>query len=428
MKITLRIALLVLMSGLLATGPNAWSAEGWSMTGGLKKLFNPAPKAAKKHLFQTPVRVVALWTPAMYNSPGMPPQRGFGGRLFFYNQKDQPVPVEGQLVVYGYNDSAPKQDARVPDRKFVFTAEQLSKHFSPGELGASYSIWIPWDPVGGPQLEISLLPVFTTLGGQVVMGEQSRNLLPGTTTPPPNPRQEQSVVQPIIIDHRVAPASYVASPEDVGGARGYSQGVEPGIYTHAMPAPQQENIRMTSIQLTPGLAERMIQASLQSQNQQQNNPPAQNPTAPDQPPTTTYPLPAQSMPPNVTTAPNATGQNPTVTNIAPQLGPHPASRSFNAPTADSRSWGPVVPRTQAQPTSKPGLATPGQGTPIGTPSTRYAPGSLPAPTTASPLPTSGPQPSAPSPVAPGYPHPSPSQYSLYPSAPAGSQNGWSSVK
>ena len=420
MKISLQIALLVLIGGLVGAHANPCRAEGWSMTGGLKKLFNPAPKADKKLPFQTPARVVALWAPAMYNAPGKPATRGFGGRLYFYNQKDQPIPIEGQLVVYGYNDSAPKQDGRQPDRKFVFTSEQLGKHFSPAELGASYSIWIPWDPVGGPQLEISLLPVFTATSGQVVMGEQSRNLLPGTTTPPPNPQQQQNVVQPIIIDHRVAPASYASSPEDLGTGRVNAPTMAPeqSFYTHATQAAPQENIRMTSIQLTPGMAERMIQERLQLQNNQQFNPPPQNNSLQE------YQLPAQTLPPNMTAAPAA--------NVAPQLATHPGTRSFSAPTADSRAWGPTVGRMQPAQGSKPGSlpnsSLPGSATPVGQSPTRYAPGSLPVPMTASPLPAAGPQPTAPGPAAPGSPPPSPSQYSPYPPGPAGSHNGWSSAR
>jgi hypothetical protein len=462
MKVSLRLFLcLSCVCCACATTSPASAAEGWSLTSGWNKVFNPKPKEVKKQDFQVPTRVVALWSPAMYSAPGKPPTRGFGGRLYFYNQKDQPIPIDGQLVVYGYNDSLQKQDGKQADRKFVFTSAQLSSHFSPAELGASYSIWIPWDGVGGPQLEISLLPVFTSSSGQVVMGEQSRNLLPGAATPPSNAHAEQSTVQPIIIDHRVAPASFSSSPEDLGTGRFSPQSAagEQSFYTHATPIQPQENIRTTSIQLTRGMAERLIQERQQpsptppasnpqyNQQQQFNGPPPgypnQYPNAyPNQtPPTTTYPLPAQSMPPNLTAA-------PAVTNLAPQLAAHPGGRSFNAPTADSRAWGPTVQRmqpTQGQPkpgslpaSSLPQGAVPNYSLP-GSPQaagsagpgqspTRYAPGSLPVPMTASPLPASGPQPTAQNLAAPGYPPPSPSQYYSSPSAAAGLRSGWSFEK
>jgi hypothetical protein len=401
MKTSLPILLLAVVFGFACSAPHSRAEESWSLTNSWKKLWNPDPKD-KKVKYQTPTRVVALWAPAMYNAPGKPAARGFGGRLYFYNAKDQAVPVEGQLTVYGFNDSTQRTDGRKPDRKFVFTAAQLATHYSPAELGASYSIWIPWDAVGGPQMEVSLLPVFTAVNGQVVMGEQSRNLLPGTTTAPANSQQQQNVVQPFIIDHRVAPASY-AAPDDLGVNRAAAQGMaaEQSFYTHAtQPAPQ-ENIRTTSIQLTRGIAERLILERAQQQNNQQLNgqPGAfpQNNQPQNYSPATTYPLPAGSMPPNMTF-------NPGAGNVTPHLAAPNASRSFNAPTADSRSWGPTVQRMQAPQHS------PGQGqTPVGQSPTRYAPGSLPVPATAGPLPTAGPPQTQPGPAAPGYLPPGPVQ-------------------
>jgi hypothetical protein len=106
-------------------------------------------------------KMVAVWKDSVYYSAAGQPTRGFGGRLYFYNQKGQAIPVEGQLAVYGYDDTglegAPPQN-RPPERRFAFTEEQFSKHFSKTDLGASYSIWIPWDAAGGEQRHISLLP------------------------------------------------------------------------------------------------------------------------------------------------------------------------------------------------------------------------------------------------------------------------------
>jgi hypothetical protein len=48
-------------------------------------------------------------------------------------------------------------------------------------LGHSYSVWIPWDEVGGPQKEISLIARFTPEKGSVVVSEQTKQILPGQT-------------------------------------------------------------------------------------------------------------------------------------------------------------------------------------------------------------------------------------------------------
>jgi hypothetical protein len=136
------------------------------------------PKVVESE-YQQAEKLVAIWSDAMYTQPGAKPTRGFGGRFYFYNGEGKAVPVEGQLVVYAYDDSQQDQAADKPSRKYVFTPEQLTEHYSPSDLGASYSFWIPWDELGGVQKAVSLLPVFTSPSGKVVMGQQSLNVLPG---------------------------------------------------------------------------------------------------------------------------------------------------------------------------------------------------------------------------------------------------------
>jgi hypothetical protein len=123
----------------------------------------------KESKYAVPARMAIMWSPAILNQAGESPTRGFGGRTYFYDAKNQPIAVEGQLVVYAYNNDKPNQNSKVPDRKFAFTPEQFTKHYSPTELGASYSIWIPWDAVGQPQTDISLAPIFTSSSGALVM-------------------------------------------------------------------------------------------------------------------------------------------------------------------------------------------------------------------------------------------------------------------
>jgi hypothetical protein len=131
--------------------------------------------------YQVPTRMAIVWTPDILTLPGKPPTRGFGGRIYFYNHQGQAIPVDGQLVVYGFDDSDPEVASTVPHKKFVFTPEQFTKHFSPTELGASYSVWIPWDSNDNRQKSISLLPVFTSVSGHRIVGEQTMNVLRGQT-------------------------------------------------------------------------------------------------------------------------------------------------------------------------------------------------------------------------------------------------------
>src|SRR6187402_2845531 len=69
----------------------------------------PWPWSSGKNLKEAkaegPATLAAIWTPDILTQPGKPPTRGFGGRLYFYNKENQAIPVEGQLMVYGYDDT-----------------------------------------------------------------------------------------------------------------------------------------------------------------------------------------------------------------------------------------------------------------------------------------------------------------------------------
>jgi hypothetical protein len=183
--------------------------EGWS-------LF-------KKKEYQEPRSLVSTWTEDVLIQPGKPTTRGFGGRFYFYNDRSQVIPVDGELVVYGFEDAtvpATAQSGNLPpnsvayaspspsdspvveaDKKFRFTAEQFTQHFSQGDLGASYSVWIPWDAAGGPQRKITLIPCFITKDGRTVRGDASKQVLSGkpavvaSTKNPGNPIQLASLSQ-----------------------------------------------------------------------------------------------------------------------------------------------------------------------------------------------------------------------------------------
>ncbi len=121
-----------------------------SLTGGDKAKNKPKKDSSwfswKKKEYQTPHSMAVIWSEDVLTVPGKPPTRGFGGRIYFYNEKSQAIPVEGELMVYGYDESAVKPAstaAPAADKRFRFTSEQFTQHFSESELGASYSIWIP---------------------------------------------------------------------------------------------------------------------------------------------------------------------------------------------------------------------------------------------------------------------------------------------
>ena len=152
----------------------------------------------KKKEYQVPQSMTATWSHDILTLPGKAPTRGFGGRFYFYNEKTQSIPVDGDLVVYGFDDTNKQQsteDLSQANKRFRFTAEQFTTHFTEGELGASYSVWIPWDEAYGAPKKIMLIPTFMTKDGRTVRGAAASLNLPGVTKDRPNQGTDQGLIQ-----------------------------------------------------------------------------------------------------------------------------------------------------------------------------------------------------------------------------------------
>jgi hypothetical protein len=136
-----------------------------------------------KKEYQQPQSMAIIWAPDVLTVPGKPATRGFGGRVYFYNELSQAIPIEGELMIHGYAKQTRmnRTDEVAADKTFGFTAEQLAGHFSPSDMGASYSIWIPWDAADGVREEVTLIPTFKGKDGTIVQGSAAKANLPGRT-------------------------------------------------------------------------------------------------------------------------------------------------------------------------------------------------------------------------------------------------------
>lgn len=161
--------------------------------------------------FRKPMRLVAFWTDTVRTAEGQAAMRGFGGRLMFYDhQHGKPVKVAGSLEIYAFDEAHSDPENPRPDRKFAFTADQFAKHYSKSELGHSYSVWIPWDRIGGESKEISLICRFTPVEGGAVVSEQVRQLLPGAK--PTAAAAPAQAAAPVKLAHYQQSAELPAAP------------------------------------------------------------------------------------------------------------------------------------------------------------------------------------------------------------------------
>ena len=157
-------------------------------------------------------RMVPMWTDTILYEPNLPGIRGFAARIYFYEDEgNDPVKVDGSLVIYAFDGETYETQMPMPEKKFVFTAEQLAKHHSTTKVGHSYSIWLPWGEVGGPSRQITLITKFKDVKGSVLVSEPSRKLLPGIGT----------VADQVAVDGQVEPAGYTEGQD----ANGTNSGV-----------------------------------------------------------------------------------------------------------------------------------------------------------------------------------------------------------
>ncbi len=161
--------LLLILFVLLATG---------CASTGLESLDVTDLSLVKEKEAEVPTRVIPVWTDTVLHR-GSKTVRGFGGRVIFYGaREDTPIEVDGAVVVYAWDDTAGRgQEA--PDRKYMFKADSMEKHYSPSKIGHSYSFWLPWDAVGGETKHITLVTRFVSVAGGEVTSNAANVVLPG---------------------------------------------------------------------------------------------------------------------------------------------------------------------------------------------------------------------------------------------------------
>lgn len=200
-----------------------------------------------------PVTVSAIWTDSVYEKPGTTPVVGFGGRFFFYDDDSNPVKADGELVIYGFDDSKDDHSKSGPDKKFVFRKTEFQSHYSDSGLGPSYSVWIPWEKFGGTRKMITLIPVFRRADGVVMKCGQSTMVLRG--------EESETDVAEISRDQ---PYKYLGSSSAIVGQPSSPAGTTRKLDNNVVQqvgfesqTSQSERIKTSTIKLPPSLAQRI---------------------------------------------------------------------------------------------------------------------------------------------------------------------------
>lgn len=205
-----------------------------------------------------PVTMQPIWAYAELEV-GAETQRGFGGKFYFYDESHQPIQVDGELVVYGFDNSNDRDPSEGADRTFVFRQADLQKHMTKTSLvGPAYNFWCNWEPRrSGPNQtrSITLIPMFRTADGKLLKCGQSINILKGDNE--------------IQVDEGLSFKSLGSSPAVIraGGVdkqklrkSSISGGVKQVSFEGQAAAPAR--LRTTTFNMTPNLANRVAAEAL----------------------------------------------------------------------------------------------------------------------------------------------------------------------
>jgi hypothetical protein len=133
---------------------------------------------------KVPTKIVDIWTDTILHQTGQRGVRGFGGRIMFYGTDEKKtIKVDGKLTVYVFDAVEQDTGLAIPEKKFVFPANRWHDHYSHSKLGHSYSVWLPWDEVGGMKRDLVLISRFEAVGAGTVMSDPVRQTLPGIIPP-----------------------------------------------------------------------------------------------------------------------------------------------------------------------------------------------------------------------------------------------------
>ncbi len=245
------VSLAVLLSGCAGVRDTMRLSEKNSIWNPVQQLKENKAEEAEP---SEPHTMTVLWKESVFDVTGSKPVRGFGGRVFFYDINNNAVKADGELTIYGFDESANEKASSAPDKKFEFSSEELDSLFDDSGLGPSYSVWVPWDKVGGMRKSIALIPMFKTANGQIIKAGQSLGVLPGKV-------EEKSDVtdsrpykvlgsSPAVVDQNSASHSRQKTGDPIAQVSYENEMVVEAD-------PQAKRIKTSTIRMTPGLAERI---------------------------------------------------------------------------------------------------------------------------------------------------------------------------
>ena len=196
-----------------------------SLTAGCSSLTLPTTLTAAKQASAKPdpdariSQVLTIWQPGEGVGADGLPTRGFAGQiLFFAAGNDAPVPVDGTVRIYVFDDQNIGEDAGKPVHVFNFEAAAWPKYRRETKLGTSYHLFIPYTRPGAHQAVCSLRTKFQNARG-IVLSEAADVLLEGRKRTAEVAAKPKPAIETVSYKPGERPATLPARQVDTADAR-----------------------------------------------------------------------------------------------------------------------------------------------------------------------------------------------------------------
>jgi len=101
-------------------------------------------------------RIVPVWKPAQGRDMNGSPARGVAGQIFFFTPgNDSPIPVDGTVVIYVFDNQGTPEEQKKPIHRFRFEPDAWNMHRHKGRFGTTYHVFIPYTRKVVHQVEAS---------------------------------------------------------------------------------------------------------------------------------------------------------------------------------------------------------------------------------------------------------------------------------
>ena len=143
-----------LSAGMMLASLAAVTAAGCSARNGIS--FDSL--IGKKNRDHVPVaKIIAVWEASRGRDMNGSPSRGMAGQISFYTPGDpSPVPVDGTVLIYVFDNVGSKSEQAKPIHKFRFSSGAWNRHLRESQLGPTYHVFIPYTQKVVHQVEVAI--------------------------------------------------------------------------------------------------------------------------------------------------------------------------------------------------------------------------------------------------------------------------------